>query len=68
MSAHRWHRIRVIPPAWVGKPGFMKMAYYVWGTDPSWAHEYALKRTSEGASCLIEPTNEPPPWGESRAS
>ena len=61
-NAHAYHKVKVIPPAWVGKPGSESMAYFTWYRDPSAAHEFALKQKERGAKVLITPTNEKPPW------
>lgn len=59
---HAWYKIKEIPPQWVGREGSERMALYTWTRDPSWAHEYAAKRSMRGARCLIIPTNDTPPW------
>jgi hypothetical protein len=58
----RWYKIKEIPPAWVGREGSERMAVYTWTQDPSWAHQYAMKRQMRGAKMLITPTDECPPW------
>lgn len=62
----RWYKIKVIPPAWVGRPGSEKMATFTWSTDPSWAHEFAMKQQNRGAKATIIPTDQPPPFKKNR--
>jgi hypothetical protein len=62
----RWYKIKVIPPAWVGRPGSEKQATFTWSQDPSWAHEFAMKQKHRGAKVLITPTDEKPPFKKNR--
>lgn len=59
-----WFKIKEIPPQWVGREGSERMAVFTWTRDPSWAHEYALKRQLRGARCQIIPSQVGPPWSK----